>query len=215
MRCLSSFPQVSIVKGSFHYTGQDGAGLEEYFSSLQYPGLENFMNRGACQATVHRVAKSWTWLSVHGYTHTHMPLFLQKEESLIILERWDERPQAKHCPVFLIDCFCLQLLPPHIRLQGRASSPAPTPLKSQSPRGGSDSLGIPALTRWVNEIQEKIKTHVSYVELGPRWVHHSSSVDYTVDIIYRSLYGFLGLFSELLLIVTLSINLGASGSANI
>ena len=152
--------------------------------------------------------RAWT------HTHTHMPLFLQKEESLIILERWDERPQAKHCPVFLIDCFCLQLLPPHIRLQGRASSPAPTPLKSQSPRGGSDSLGIPALTRWVNEIQEKIKLMCHMLSLD-RWVHHSSSVDYTVDIIYRSLYGFLGLFSELLLIVTLSINLGASGSANI
>ena len=27
---------------------------------LQYSGLENSMNRGACQATVHGAAKSWT-----------------------------------------------------------------------------------------------------------------------------------------------------------
>ena len=29
----------------------------------QYPCLENSMNRGAWRATVHRVAKSWAWLS--------------------------------------------------------------------------------------------------------------------------------------------------------
>ena len=29
---------------------------------LQYPCLENPMDRGAWQATVHRVTKSWTWL---------------------------------------------------------------------------------------------------------------------------------------------------------
>ena len=28
----------------------------------QYSCLENSMDRGACQATVHQVAKSWTWL---------------------------------------------------------------------------------------------------------------------------------------------------------
>ena len=30
---------------------------------LQYPGLENSMDRGACQATVHGAEKSWTQLS--------------------------------------------------------------------------------------------------------------------------------------------------------
>ena len=30
---------------------------------LQYPCLENFMDRGAWQATIHGVAKSWTQLS--------------------------------------------------------------------------------------------------------------------------------------------------------
>ena len=32
---------------------------------LQYCCLENFMDRGAWWVTVHRVAKSWTWLSEH------------------------------------------------------------------------------------------------------------------------------------------------------
>ena len=33
---------------------------EAYGYPLQYSGLENFMDRGAWQATVHGVAKSWT-----------------------------------------------------------------------------------------------------------------------------------------------------------
>ena len=40
-------------------------------NSLQYSLLENPMGRGAWRATVHGVAKSWTWLSVHTHTHTH------------------------------------------------------------------------------------------------------------------------------------------------
>ena len=36
---------------------------------LQYSGLENFMDRGAWQATVHGIAKSRTWLSdLHFHT---------------------------------------------------------------------------------------------------------------------------------------------------
>ena len=38
---------------------------------LQYSCLGNSMDRGAWQATVHRVAKSWTRLSVHTLTHIH------------------------------------------------------------------------------------------------------------------------------------------------
>ena len=33
-----------------------------HVSPLQYSCLENPMDRGAWQAMVHRVAKSWTWL---------------------------------------------------------------------------------------------------------------------------------------------------------
>ena len=44
---------------------------------LQYSCLENSMDRGVWLATVHGVAKSWTWLSnyayfyIYIYTHTH------------------------------------------------------------------------------------------------------------------------------------------------
>ena len=38
---------------------------------LQDPCLESPMERGAWQATVHTVAKSWMQLSTHPHTHTH------------------------------------------------------------------------------------------------------------------------------------------------
>ena len=42
---------------------------------IQYPCLENPMDGGVWWATVHRVAKSWTWLKqpthTHARTHTH------------------------------------------------------------------------------------------------------------------------------------------------
>ena len=42
-------------------------------SPLQYPCLENPMERGAWQATVHRTTKSWTPLSDYRFTsHFHM-----------------------------------------------------------------------------------------------------------------------------------------------
>ena len=34
--------------------------LEKGMATLQYSCLENFLGRGAWQATVHRVTKSWT-----------------------------------------------------------------------------------------------------------------------------------------------------------
>ena len=43
-------------------------------NSLQYFCLGNPMNRGAWQAIVHMVTKSWTWLkwlNTHTHTHTH------------------------------------------------------------------------------------------------------------------------------------------------
>ena len=41
---------------------------EGHGNPLQYSYLENPMDRGARQATVHRVAKSWTWLSTQRET---------------------------------------------------------------------------------------------------------------------------------------------------
>ena len=46
----------SLIPGSGRSPG------EENGNPLQYPCLENSMSRGAWQATVHRVAKSWTQL---------------------------------------------------------------------------------------------------------------------------------------------------------
>ena len=46
----------------------------EHSTQLQYSCLENPMDRGAEQAMVHRVVKSWTRLkplSTHTHTHTH------------------------------------------------------------------------------------------------------------------------------------------------
>ena len=45
---------------------------------LQYSCLENSMDRGALWATVHRVAKSQIWLSVHTHTHPHTQRHLWK-----------------------------------------------------------------------------------------------------------------------------------------
>ena len=44
---------------------------------LQYPGLENPMGRGAWQATVHGVAKSWTQLC--DWAHEALDEFLMRE----------------------------------------------------------------------------------------------------------------------------------------
>ena len=44
---------------------------EENGYPLQYPCLKNFMDRGAWQAIVHGVTKSWTQLSMHMHMHTH------------------------------------------------------------------------------------------------------------------------------------------------
>ena len=49
--------------------GEDLTG-EGNGNPLQYSCLENSMDRGAWQAIVHGVAKSWTQLS-NSHTHTH------------------------------------------------------------------------------------------------------------------------------------------------
>ena len=52
-------------------------------NTVLYACLKNPMDRGACQATVHRVAKSQTQLKqLDAHTHTHTPLWSdQKNES--------------------------------------------------------------------------------------------------------------------------------------
>ena len=50
---------------------------------FQYSCLENPMDRGAWRATVHRVAKSWTWLKKHhDLAHTHACRVSQKPRKI-------------------------------------------------------------------------------------------------------------------------------------
>ena len=46
---------------------------EKNDNPFQYPCLENSMVRGAWRATVHRVAKSWTWLTNPGAERAESP----------------------------------------------------------------------------------------------------------------------------------------------
>ena len=43
----------------------------ENSNPFQYSCLDNSMDGGAWQATVHRITKSWTWLRDWAHTHTH------------------------------------------------------------------------------------------------------------------------------------------------
>ena len=55
----------SLIPGLGRSHGEDNG------YSLQYSSLENSMDRGAWQAAVHRVTKSWTQLS-NFHTHTYI-----------------------------------------------------------------------------------------------------------------------------------------------
>ena len=82
---LEGFPGGAVVEKSLPMHGiawevRDmglipGSGRREGNGNpLQYSCLDNPMDRGAWQATVHGVTKSWTWLSdwlTHTHTHTH------------------------------------------------------------------------------------------------------------------------------------------------
>ena len=61
-------------RGSISGSGRSSGG--GHGNPLQYSCLENTMDRGAWQAMVHRVSKSWTQLKqlsmcMHVCTHTH------------------------------------------------------------------------------------------------------------------------------------------------
>ena len=66
-------------------------------SPLQYSCLENPIDRGAWQGTVHGVTKSQTWLScwhTHIHTHTHTHTHTHILSSLYDIERTRRRSQA-------------------------------------------------------------------------------------------------------------------------
>ena len=59
------------------FLGQEDSPAKGNGNPLQYPCLENPMDRDAWQATVHGVAKSWTQLS--GFTFTFLHLYAQAQ----------------------------------------------------------------------------------------------------------------------------------------
>ena len=53
---------------------------------LQYSCLENPMDREAWWVTVHRVSKSWTWLSTHAFTLSYRVIVYMKS---LLESRWE------------------------------------------------------------------------------------------------------------------------------
>ena len=69
--------------GSISGSGRSPGG--GHGNPLQYSCLKNPMNRGAWWATVHRVAKSWTWLRWLSIAHSKLPTIrIVLSESVVI-----------------------------------------------------------------------------------------------------------------------------------
>ena len=75
MKTTQGFPGGSDGKESACHVGDPGSipelgryPREENGYPLQYSCLENFTDRGACQATVHGITKSWIWLNNFQFT---------------------------------------------------------------------------------------------------------------------------------------------------
>ena len=64
---------------------------------LRYSYLENSLDKGAWQATVHGVAKSWTWLSMRACTQTHTHTHTQHPMG----SSWDRPSPHVLCPPLL------------------------------------------------------------------------------------------------------------------
>ena len=76
---VSDMRDTGPIPGSGRSTGGD------HGNPLQCSCLENPMDRGAWQATVYRVTKSWTWLKqlcMHACTHTHTHIYIYDCQNL-------------------------------------------------------------------------------------------------------------------------------------
>ena len=81
---------------------------------LQYPCLENPMDRGALQATVHGVSKSWMWLSMYTHTRTNTHTHTHTRISIVHL--------------LLFNCSVMSdYLWPHRLKHARLPCPSPSP----------------------------------------------------------------------------------------
>ena len=111
---------VDLIPGSRRSPGWGNS------NSLQYSCLENSVDRRAQQATVHRVAKSWTQLSDWASTKTHMCdkgllWRLLEAESRLCQER--KRPQfPNHSKLILLNTWMsLEVnLPQILRIRAQA-----------------------------------------------------------------------------------------------
>ena len=72
---LTSAGDVGLIPGLGRYPGEGNG------NPLQYSCLENSMDRGTCWATVHGVAKSQTWLSMHTHIVSTFSLKIVKMKS--------------------------------------------------------------------------------------------------------------------------------------
>ena len=77
---------------------------------LQYSCLENFMDRGAWQATVRGVAKSWTWLTnFHTFRKTNKDLLYTTGNSTQYSVMTCKGKESKKMDVCIIDFFLLYI----------------------------------------------------------------------------------------------------------
>ena len=91
------FPRSAVIKNLPANEGDTssipGSGRspgDENSNPLQYSHLGNPMDRGACWATVHRVAKSWTQFSDKTTTATKWPKLTKGK--IFLLWRWCTTP---------------------------------------------------------------------------------------------------------------------------
>ena len=82
---LKNLPADARDVGSLPWSGRSPGG--GHGNPLQYSFLENPMDRGAWQAIVHRVIKSWTQLSDLACVraHTHMHAHILNDNALVTL----------------------------------------------------------------------------------------------------------------------------------
>ena len=103
---IQDFPSSSDGKASVYNVGDPGSipgsgrsAGEGNGNPLQYCGLENPMDRGAWQATVHGVAKSWTQLSdftIESRKMVQMNLFAgQEQRQTQRMEMWTQREKRR------------------------------------------------------------------------------------------------------------------------
>ena len=91
---------VSLIPGWQRSPGE-GSGYP-----LKYSCLKNSMDRGAWRATVHGVAKSWVWLSVHACVHTHTLLELLDRKAVMSSSLCDLKWKIKSANMVLVLPLC-------------------------------------------------------------------------------------------------------------